>query len=112
MAAPKARSAVVSANRIGLAVGGFFGYRAYTRNQDSKGECRADLPNACTATGARLRSEAADAAKLSTLFTLSGVGLFTTGVTLVLTAPSPGQERALGSARSQSAWGVEVGGVW
>jgi serine/threonine-protein kinase len=103
---------VGGAGLIGLAVGGFFGYRAYTRNQDSKGECRADLPNACTATGARLRSEAADAAKLSTIFTLSGAGLFTTGVTLVLTAPSPGQERALGAARAQSAWGVEVGGVW
>lgn len=104
---------VGSAGLLALAAGGFFGYRAYTRNQESKGECRADLPNACTPDGARLREQATDAAKLSTILSVSGAGLFATGVTLVLTAPGPSEER-----RSQrrgemaTAWGVQVGGVW
>lgn len=102
---------VGSAGLIGLAVGGFFGYRAYARNQESKGECRADSPNSCTPAGARKRDEASDAAKLSTIFTLSGVGLFATGVTLVLTAPSPSTEAAR-RGRANTAWGLELGGVW
>ncbi len=98
------------AGLIGMAVGGFFGYRAYARNQQSKAECRAELPNACTAHGARLREQASDSARLSTIFTLSGAGLFASGVTLVLSAPSArSDERA--QARD-AAWRVELGGVW
>lgn len=103
---------VGAAGLIGLAVGGYFGYSAYARNQESKGECRADLPNACTPNGARMRGEASDSARLSTIFALSGAGLFASGVTLVLTAPSstsPKDDRAVARA---SGWQVGVGGVW
>ena len=101
---------VGAAGLLALGAGGYFGYRAYSRNQDSKGECRADSPNACTLDGARLREEASDAARLSTIFSLSGAGLFAAGVTLVITAPSPIESRAGGER--QAAWGAQVGGVW
>lgn len=101
---------VGAAGLVGLAVGGFFGYRAYARNQESKADCRADLPNACTPDGARLRGEASDSARLSTIFALSGAGLFVSGVTLVLTAPSPLKDDR---ATAQNAtWQVGLGGVW
>ncbi|HVY25484.1 MAG TPA: hypothetical protein VHB79_02995 [Polyangiaceae bacterium] len=101
---------VGAAGLVGLAVGGFFGYRAYARNQESKADCRADLPNACTPDGARLRGEASDSARLSTIFALSGAGLFVSGVTLVLTAPSPLKDDR--STAYNSAWQVGLGGVW
>lgn len=103
---------VGAAGLIGLAVGGYFGYSAYARNQESKAECRADLPNACTADGARMRGEASDSARLSTIFALSGAGLFASGVTLVLTAPSSPSPKDDRAARTAAAWQVGLGGVW
>jgi hypothetical protein len=101
---------VGSAGLLGLAAGGFFGYRAYASNQESKGECRADLPNACTPDGARLRQQASDSARLSTIFSIGGAALVATGFTLVVTAPSSRTEDRVASERG--AWRVELGGVW
>ena len=93
---------------VGLAVGGFFGYRAYAKNKSSMGECRADAPNACSAEGASLRDDAATAARLSTIITASGAVLVVGGATLVLTAPSPLAEVRAADAR----WQLRLRGTW
>ncbi len=93
---------------VGLAVGGFFGYRAYAKNKSSLGECRADAPNACSAEGASQRDEAATAARLSTIITASGAMLAVGGATLVLTAPSPITKARTADAR----WQLQLRGAW
>ncbi len=100
---------------VGLAVGGYFGYRAMTLNKQSKGECRADDPNACTSEGAATRSDAKTAATLSTITGISGGVLLGTGITLVLTAPSAAPSAAGSSPKNQAAmpaFGLQLRGVW
>jgi hypothetical protein len=74
---------------VALAAGGFFGYRAYSWNKRSKGQCRAEDPNACTPSGVELREDAKTAAALSTIATVGGGAMVVSGITLVVTAPSP-----------------------
>ena len=95
-----------------LAVGGFFGYRAYALNQSSKAECRADAPNACTQHGTSLREDAAAAARLSTIASVSGAVLVVGGVTLVVTAPSPLAEKGPNRSAEASVWRLQLRGVW
>lgn len=100
---------------VALGAGGFFGYRAYTLNQRSKENCRADAPNDCTPTGVSTREDAQLASTLSTVTTLSGGVLLATGVTLVLTAPSGAPARAFVSDPSRAsagAFGLQLRGVW
>ncbi|HEX2674376.1 MAG TPA: hypothetical protein VHM25_26045 [Polyangiaceae bacterium] len=99
---------------VGLAVGGYFGYRAMDLNKQSKGQCRADDPNACTSEGAATRQDAQSAATVSTISSIGGGVLVGTGLTLVLTAPSAHSNRA-GGAPGQAAspgFGVQLRGVW
>jgi serine/threonine-protein kinase len=93
---------------VGMAVGGFFGYRAYEKNKSSKVECRTEAPNACSAQGTSLREDAASAAKLSTIITASGAALVVGGATLVLTAPSPVADVQTADAK----WQLELRGAW
>ena len=100
---------------VGLAVGGYFGYRAMTLNKDSKADCRADDPNACTSAGAATRSDAQTAATLSTVTGISGGVLLGTGLTLVFTAPSAATSRAGSSLPNQASapgFGVQLRGAW
>jgi hypothetical protein len=100
---------------VALAAGGFFGYRAYSSNKRSKGECRADDSNACTPAGASLREDAKTASALSTVATVSGGALVVSGLTLVFTAPSAAPAKA-GSADPKQAsvvpFGLQLSGVW
>jgi len=99
---------------VGLAVGGYFGYRAMDLNKQSKAQCRAEDPNACTSEGAGLRQDAQSAATVSTITSIGGGVLVGTGLTLVLTAPSMHANRA-GSAPGQASspgFGVQLRGVW
>jgi tetratricopeptide (TPR) repeat protein len=99
---------------VGLAAGGFFGYRALTLNRQSKGSCRAEDPNACTPEGASKREDAQSASTVSTIASIGGGALLATGVTLVLTSPSASSARA-GSSASQAALpglGLQLRGVW
>jgi len=99
---------------VGLAAGGFFGYRALTLNRQSKGSCRAEDPNACTPEGASKREDAQSASTVSTVASIGGGVLLATGVTLVLTSPSAPSGRA-GSGASQAALpglGLQLRGVW
>lgn len=98
-----------------LAVGGFFGYRAYAKNQDSKGDCRADSPNACTPAGTALREQAADAAKISTVVMVGGAVLVASGVTLAVTAPSAAPDKLAENGRARqlgAGWQLDLRGVW
>jgi serine/threonine-protein kinase len=100
---------------VALATGGFFGYRAYSSNKRSKGECRADDPNACTPAGASLREEAKTAGALSTVATVSGGALLLGGITIVLTAPSGAPAKASIADPKQAAstpFGLQLSGVW
>jgi len=99
---------------VGLAVGGYFGYRAMDLNKQSKAQCRAEDANACTSEGAAMRQDAQSAATVSTISSIGGGVLVGTGLTLVLTAPSAPSNRA-GSALGQASspgFGVQLRGVW
>lgn len=100
------------AGLVGLAVGGFFGYRAYAKNKSSMGECRADAPNACSAEGTSLRDDAATAARLSTIITAAGAMLAVGGATLVLTAPSPLPEAETATRTADTRWQLQLRGAW
>jgi len=100
---------------VGLAAGGFFGYRALTLNRQSKADCRAEDPNACTPGGASKREDAQTAGTLSTVATIGGGALLATGVTLVFTAPSSSPARAGASAPAQASspgFGLQLRGTW
>lgn len=104
-----------AAGIVALGAGGFFGYRAYSLNKDSKNECRSEDPNACTQAGVGQREDAKSAAMISTIVTASGGALVVGGLTLVLTAPSSGQssDAAPKSARAVLPnLGLTVRGVW
>jgi len=73
---------------VGLGLGGFLGYRAYSQNQDSLGQCRVDDPNACTADGKSMRDDARSTATGSTIALAAGGALTLGGLVLVLTARS------------------------
>jgi hypothetical protein len=98
---------------VALAVGGFFGYRAYALNQRSKGQCREGDPTACTPQGVELRDDAKRMSTVSTITSIAGGVLVVGGVALVLSAPtaSYGEPVAGGST---SSWGLQLGarGVW
>lgn len=99
---------------VALAAGGYFGYRAYSRNKESRGQCRTDLPNACTEAGAALRQDASDAARLSTILGVGGAVVLAGGVTLALTAPSTSRDAHASSGPVQLPTGasLQLGGVW
>jgi len=100
---------------VGLAVGGYFGYRALTLNKDSKANCRADDPNACTPEGVAAREDAKTAGTLSTVSSIGGGALLATGLTLVFTAPSLAPARAgsgLPTQASTPGFGLQLRGVW
>jgi hypothetical protein len=106
---------VGAAGIVGVAVGGYFGYRALDLNKQSKADCRAEDPNACTSEGAATREDAQSAATVSTIASIGGGALLATGLTLVLTAPSAAPSRAASSIPTHASlpgFGVQLRGVW
>jgi len=100
---------------VALAVGGFLGYRAYSLNKRSKGECRTDEPNACTPDGVHMRDDARTAGALSTVAGVGGAVLTVSGITLLLTAPTtpPVSAESANHARALvPAFGLQLGKVW
>jgi hypothetical protein len=92
------------AGLVALATGGYFGYRAYSQNTDSKAECRSEQPNACTRAGVDQREQAKMSANIATIAAVSGGVLTVAGLGVVFTAPSPKQDVA--------AWQLGMRGVW
>ncbi|HMI83844.1 MAG TPA: hypothetical protein VK550_07095 [Polyangiaceae bacterium] len=101
---------------IGLGVGGFLGYRAYSQNQDSLAQCRADDSNACTTDGKTLREDARSTAMGSTIALAAGGVLTLGGLVLVLTARSESRH-ASSEMRVSTGFvgrgpGVQLEGTW
>jgi hypothetical protein len=105
---------MVAAGVVALAASSFFGYRAYSLNKQSKGECRADTPNACTPDGVDKREDAKTAGALSTIGTVSGGLLVASGITLVATSPAstPPRDEPRAAANFAPSFGVAVRGAW
>ena len=71
-----------------LGVGGFFGLQAKSKLDESNdGHCR-NPGDVCDATGLGLRSDADDAATLSTVLVIAGGVALVAGAIVFLTAPS------------------------
>lgn len=100
-----------AAGIVALAAGGVMGYRAYKLDKESRGECRADEPNACTPDGVEQREDAKAAAALSTIATIGGAGLAITGLALVVTAPSQ-SEPSEAETRRVSRVTLSLSGTW
>jgi len=106
---------VGAAGIVGVAIGGYFGYRALDLNKQSKADCRAEDPNACTSEGAATREDAQSAATVSTIASIGGGALLATGLTLVLTAPSAASSRAASGIPAHASvpgFGLQLRGVW
>jgi len=105
---------VTATGVIALAASSYFGYRAYSLNKKSKGECRADAPNACTEDGVALREDAKTAGALSTIGTVTGGLMVATGVTLVVTAPAstPTRDDRATARNFAPALGLSLRGGW
>ncbi len=88
---------------VGLAVGGYFGLRAQSKNDDSKSECLPSDPNRCSARGVSLRDDARSAGNVATVAGGLGLAAVIGGAVLYFTAPS-----SAGSARARSP-GVALG---
>jgi hypothetical protein len=104
-----------TAGIVALAAGGFFGYRAYSLNKQSKRDCRIEDPNACTPAGASARGDAKTSGTVSTVATVGGGALLIGGVTLIFTAPSSHAARAGTVSPSQASsptFGLQLQGVW
>jgi hypothetical protein len=101
---------------VSLGLGGFFGYRAYSQNQDSLAECRADDTNACTAGGKSMRDDARGAAMGSTIALAAGGLLTVGGLVLVLTARSEsrhaGSDLRVSTGLVGRGTGVQLEGSW
>jgi tetratricopeptide (TPR) repeat protein len=104
---------MVAAGAVALAASSFFGYRAYALNKQSKGECRADAPNACTPEGVDQREDAKTAGALATIGTVSGGVLVVSGITLVATSPATAPQRdEPRTASFAPTFGLAVRGAW
>lgn len=101
-----------AAGIVAVAAGGFFGYRAYSLNKQSKGDCRADDPNACTPSGVAERESAKTAGALSTIATLSGALMIGSGITLVATAPTRVVPRGDARQSELAQFNLTLRGVW
>jgi hypothetical protein len=101
---------------IGIGIGGFLGYRAYSLNQDSLENCRSDDPNACTADGKALRDDAQSAAMGSTIALVAGGALTVGGLVLVLTAKSDsrhaGNDLKVSTGFVGRGPGISLEGTW
>jgi hypothetical protein len=70
------------AGLMGLGVGGFFGLRAKSLNDESKEDC--DANNECGRTGGATRDDASNAANVATVAFIAGGVLTAAGVTLFI----------------------------
>jgi hypothetical protein len=74
---------------VGLVVMAIFGVRAADQADEADGLCNGKY---CTAEGLELHDEARTSADIATVAFIAGIACLGTGLTLVLTAPSAGDE--------------------
>jgi hypothetical protein len=73
---------------IGLGIAGYFGYRAYQKQQDSLDLCRASNPNSCTPDGVEQRAAAIRFANNANVSAIAGGACLLLGTTLLIISPS------------------------
>jgi hypothetical protein len=81
---------------LSFAGSGVLAYRAHSLDRDSHAHCLTNEPNACNAEGASLRGQATTYGNVATATFVAGAALTTTGVVLLLTAPSSKKEVRVG----------------
>lgn len=103
---------------VGLALGGYLGYRAYDSNRDSLAQCRVEDVNACTPAGKDMRDDAKGFAFGSTVAVAAGGALLAGGLVLVLSArggePRHATDTSLRIAASSYGLGpgIKLEGAW
>jgi serine/threonine-protein kinase len=78
---------------LALGVGGFFGLRAISKNDDAKKYCPGGGHVCNEQTGVSLTGEAQDAARLANVFAIGGAIAAAGGAILFFTAPSDDKRR-------------------
>ena len=101
---------------VALGVGTYFGFRAMSKNDDSKPHCSPNDETLCNAEGVALRDDAFSAANTATGFFIAGGALAATGLVVFLTAPSSPDKAATAPAlrfvASGSSAKLSFGGAW
>lgn len=97
---------------LSLAGSGFLAYRAHQLDKQSLDDCLVNEPNACNAHGASLRGQAQNYGNAATAAVIAGGVLVTTGVVLLLTAPSGKKsEIRVGGSVTPGGGAVFIGGT-
>jgi len=100
----------------GIVVGSVFGVLASQDNQAADDECRPDDATRCNQQGVDLAESAASKATLSTVAFGVGLAAATTGVVLLLTAPSndtaSGKKLWLNASANAERASLDLTGVW
>ncbi len=98
-----------------LAVGGYFGYRAYDLNDQSLAHCLSSEPNACTQRGKELRDEARTNGETASIIAGAGLAVVGASFVLLLTAPSSNESAMtmqLSPRVGAAGGGLQLEGVW
>lgn len=80
--------ALTSAGAASLAVGTYFGFDAINKNKESKADCRPEDSNLCTPEGESTRDKALSAGTASTILIGFGLAAATSGIVMIVAAPS------------------------
>jgi len=107
----------VSVGTIGVLAGLGMGWYAKQQNDESRRRCPFDAHNGCTSEGVRLRARAERFALASTITTVAGGAILTTGIVLWATAPNPSMRASASNIRLTSAVGPQsfattIEGAW
>lgn len=97
---------------LGLGFGGYLGYRAYTRQQDSLELCRASNPNLCTPDGVEMREEAIDFARTANIAAVAGGAALMLGTTLIIVSPGATQTAATTPGARSASPTLTLSTVW
>jgi hypothetical protein len=93
---------------LSFAGSGALALRAHSLDQQSHAHCLVNEPNACDAEGASLRGQASTYGNVATGAFVAGAALTTTGVVLLLTAPSSNKRQVGLSGHAVPGGGVFV----
>jgi len=103
------------ASLVALGVGGVFGLRAMSKNDEAATLCPAS-PRCDDPAGVTLTDDARSAATISTIAFVAGGVLAAGAVTLYFTAPSPPERARLGprwiAGAAPAGWGPAIGRTW
>jgi serine/threonine-protein kinase len=102
----------------GAVVGTVFGVRSFGKNDDSSAHCTTGTPDRCDDLGLELRSDATEAATVSTVMFAVGGTALAAGIVLFVTAPprasdvSGSKHVGVGLTAGPLATGLSLHGAW